>query len=96
MMWAPRTMLLLAVVVVAGAPREEDAALRIVDVAVPSALNVEWRRPGLLVIRYDYGWIQRYTNLRTVVDGKDRRYLVEIRLISPTGDDSALPARYRF
>jgi hypothetical protein len=77
-------------------PKAGDAVVRLVGMSTPGALKVEWRRAGLLTISYDYAWVQRYTNLWTVKDAEGGRYLVEVRLISPTGDDSALPIRYRF
>jgi hypothetical protein len=77
-------------------PRPGDAVVRLVGMSTPGALKVEWKRAGLLTISYDYAWVRRYTNLWTVQDGRDGRYVVEVRLIPPPGDDSALPIRYRF
>jgi hypothetical protein len=77
-------------------PKASAAVVRLVGMSAPDALKVEWRRAGLLTITYDYAWVQRYTNLWAVTDDRGGRYLVDVRLISPTGDDSALPVRYRF
>lgn len=77
-------------------PKTDDVAVRMVGLSTPNALKVEWRRAGLLTIRYDHAWVQRYTNRSAVIDDKGGRYLVEVRLMAPIGDDSALPTRYRF
>jgi hypothetical protein len=77
-------------------PRTEKGALRLVDVVGPKAFKIEWRRPGLLLVSYDTAWVQNYTNLYPVIDGHGARTVVEVRLISPNGDESALPMRLRF
>jgi len=59
-------------------------------------LAIEWKHPGLLALTYRQHWVWHFTNRWSVNEGSGSSYVVEVRLVPPTGDKLVLPPRLRF